>query len=104
MIEFDEVFPRRAPRAGADEISFVIAQIPFGMKLLQARAPAGVVRVAKLRSREAESTTRHARDSSGQRPRLAYNRLTVRTSVSESAILRTLDANASTSACFQPLM
>ncbi len=42
-LQFDEVAPRVAPRAGAGELAVFLAQKPLGMFLLQGAAPAGVV-------------------------------------------------------------
>ena len=43
VVEFREIFPDIAPGAGRDERTFLVAHVPFGMSLLQRRAPAGVV-------------------------------------------------------------
>ena len=42
-LQFHEVFPHRAPGAGADERAALVAQEPFWVPLLQRRAPAGVI-------------------------------------------------------------
>ena len=41
--KFDQVLPRRAPRARADECAPTIAEEPFGMIFLQGGSPTGVV-------------------------------------------------------------
>src|SRR5581483_7081994 len=43
MVEFHQVLPGRSPRAGAGEGTITRALEPFGMVLLEARAPASMV-------------------------------------------------------------